>query len=125
MSVMYALQVLTTEYNPEEWSRETEDLMTEPVPEQPGTNVDTKDTSVDKAPSPTTSPPKSPPPSEAKVTSTTSGNKGASDPGQRITPQPARDVHGARGEPKSPASKEPARGGSEGTEMRQRKSPSR
>ena len=106
------LQVLTTEYNPEEWSKETEDLMTEPIPEQPGTNVDTKDTSVD-APSP--------PPQEGKVSSTTPGK--TEDAKQRVpsavTKEPSRSVAS------QPPPKEPTRGGSEGTEVRQRKSTSR
>ena len=112
---MFSLQVLTTEYDAEEWSKETEDLMTEPVPEQPGTNVDTKDTSVDK----TASPAKSPAPSEAKVSSTTSEKKEAPSGGQRIAPQSAKDVV-TRGAPPAPASKELSRG-TEGTEVRQRK----
>ena len=92
--------------------------MTEPIPEQPGTSVDTKDTSVDKTASPT----QSPPPSEAKVSSTTSEKKEAPSSGQRIEPQPAKNV--VRGAPPAPSSKEPTRG-TEGTEVRQRKSPAR
>ena len=102
-------QVLTTEYNPEEWSKETEDLMTEPIPEQPGTNVDTKDTSVDKAPAP----------QEGKVSSTTPAK--TEPKGERVAPAITKEV--SRTEVKA-APKEPARG-SEGTEMRQRKSTSR
>lgn len=113
-----ALRVLTTEYNAEEWSKETEDLMTEPIPEQPGTNVDTKDTSVDK----TASPAPSPPPGEAKVTSTTTEKKIVPAPGQRVAATAPKDV--SRGGEKASSAKEPARGGSEGTEMRQRKSAS-
>ena len=85
--------------------------MTEPIPEQPGTNVDTKDTSVDKAPAPA--------PQEGKVSSTTPAK--TEPKGERVAPAISKEV--SRSEVKA-APKEPARG-SEGTEMRQRKSTSR
>ena len=119
---LFSLQVLTTEYDPEEWSKETEDLMTEPIPEQPGTNVDTKDTSVDKAaPTPT----KAPAPSEAKVSSTTTEKAATKTPSrdQKITPQSSNDV--VRGAPPAPAQSKELKRGTEGTEVRQRKSQGR
>ena len=87
--------------------------MTEPIPEQPGTNVDTKDTSVDK-----TAP--SPPPGEAKVSSTTSDKKITPAPTQRVAASAPKEV----GRGGAASSKEVARGGTEGTDLRQRKSAS-